>query len=669
MKSSRLLFLMVFSVVGCTSLPYKSSEPTFQATEDIFQNVPIWDSTLLTGQQPASSPDKSLERVKAQNPDVPYVSRASSPGLWALLTQVDPNNRMLLSKEREAALDNDLAHGTGRALVLTDLERNRSLAAIAFAEANKDPLPAIVQKEPLTRAYIISLAAGLFNSRLRTLTNDYRAQHSVTNAENVSLIQVGLPAQYELSESITQAFSVKNFETFGQAFLRANLDLVQRPTVNQTRLGRIHSLATDPSITFELLAFQYFSAYYKGNFVDRDGGTLAKPTLGTTISDTTISNAATVALEAMFDFAVLTSDLGGSTEAIKAPIVYDDSSGTVKWQTPKGGEPTLAIVIQTMLKNSGSDISLDGNRASLTKLNRTITLTLLGNPTGGAFTITVKGASSSSTSSNIAFNATASTVQAAILALHLPETAGAVASGNAGGPYQITLPNGVAATVKADGSGLTGGNNVYALTILGKPTGGTFTITVGNETTKGIASNAPTSAVAAALGSLASAGHWPADPVVTGTAGGPYQITLPASLSMTANPADITGGSLIKPKQFALEEIKKNGEIGITPAKIKVIRFIQGIAGDGAQGLSGLIMRTFGGVHIGLSAGLGLLGKVSVGDNNTLASLLEACVGTIASRSSEIFVSSVLYDVKYQIPAAPGPNDPPAVLLLKYISE
>jgi hypothetical protein len=666
MKSSRLVLLMVFSVVGCTSLPYNASEPTFQATENIFQKMPIWDSTLLTGQQLASSADQSVDRVRANNPDVPHISRASSPGLWALLKQVDRNNRMLLPEAREAAIYAELTERS-KASVLTESER-KSLAAIDFANANQNPLPSLVKNEPLTRAYIISLAAAFFNSRLQTLTNDYRARKGVMNTESIGSDKTGLPDRYELSETVIQAFSVKNFQTFGEAFLQENLNLIQQPSANQTRLNQFHNLSTDPNITFELLAFQYFSAYYKGNFVDRDGGTLAKPTLGTTISDTTISNAATVALEAMFDYAVLSSDLGGSTEAIKAPIVYDDSGGAVKWQTAKGGEPTLATVIQTMLKNNGSDILLVGNRASLTKLNRTITLNLLGNPTGGAFTITVKGASSAATSSSIAFNAAANTVQAAILALHLPETVGAVASGNAGGPYQITLSNGVSATVQADGSGLTGGNNVYALTIEGKPTGGTFTLTVGHDTTKGIVFNAPAGTVAAALGALATAGNWP-DPVVTGGAGGPYQITLPSSLSMTASPADLTGGGLIKPKLFALEEIAKNGAIGITPAKIKVIRFIQGIAGDGAQGLSGLIMRTFGGVHIGLSAGLGLLGKVSVGDNNTLANLLEASVGTIATRSTEVFTSSVLYDVTYQTPATASPNDPTAVQWLKYVTE
>lgn len=666
MKSSRVMILLVLSMVGCTSLPYKTTEPTFTTTEDIFQKIPIWDSTLFSGQQSAPPAHSSAQRVWTGNPDAPYISRATSPGLWTLLTQVDPGNRMLLKKENEDAFQSDVQSHSGKAAPLSDVEIRKYSDAIAFADANQAPLPAAIQSEPLTRAYVISLAASIFNARLETLTNDYRAQHHISNGAEVSSKDAGLPSQYELSEGTSQAYSVKNFETFGQSFLHANLDLVQRPAANQTRLNRIHNLASNSSVSLESLMFEYFSAYYKGNFVDRDGGALAKPTVGTTISDTTISNAATVALEAMFDYAALNSDLSGAGQAIKAPVVYDDSSGTIKWQTAKGGEPTLVSVIQTMLHNNTSDVSVVG-RASIAKLNRSITVTLLGSPTGGDFTITIKNSSTSATTAPIKFNATANIVQAAIVALvTIPESVGAVATGNPGGPYQVTLPNGLAATVQADGSGLTGGNNIATLTIEGKPSGGTFTITVSNETTKAIAFNAPASAVAAAIGALPSAVHWPADPVVTGGAGGPYQVTLPSGASMTANPADLTGGSLIKPMKYALEKIQKNGEVGITPAKIKIIRYIQGVAGDGAQGLSGLIVRTFGGVHIGVSAGLGLLGKVSIGDNNTLASLLEAAVGTIASRSSEFFASTVLYDVQ-DLHAVSDP--PPAILWLKNVSE
>jgi len=60
---------------------------------------------------------------------------------------------------------------------------------------------------------------------------------------------------------------------------------------------------------------------------------------------------------------------------------------------------------------------------------------------------------------------------------------------------------------------------------------------------------------------------------------------------------------------------------------------------------------------------------VSIGDNNTLANLVETSVGTIASRSSEIFASNVLYDVEYSPKATPSGNDPPVVIWLKYLSQ
>jgi hypothetical protein len=121
--------------------------------------------------------------------------------------------------------------------------------------------------------------------------------------------------------------------------------------------------------------------------------------------------------------------------------------------------------------NSGSNAStLIGyptyfNSAISGKLYRqtgsTWTVTLNGSPTGGTFTISVGGY----TTSAIAYNASAATVQAAIRALGTGSTFGgdsaAVSATVTGtGPYAITLSQ--AAPVYADGSGLTGGTTPSA---------------------------------------------------------------------------------------------------------------------------------------------------------------------------------------------------------------
>ena len=84
------------------------------------------------------------------------------------------------------------------------------------------------------------------------------------------------------------------------------------------------------------------------------------------------------------------------------------------------------------------------------------------------------------------------------------------------------------------------GNAVQVVTINGTPTGGTFTITVGGETTAAIAYNAAASAVQTAL-QATNAG---ASATVSGSAGGPYTITFAqAAPALSVNQKGLTGGT------------------------------------------------------------------------------------------------------------------------------
>lgn len=90
-------------------------------------------------------------------------------------------------------------------------------------------------------------------------------------------------------------------------------------------------------------------------------------------------------------------------------------------------------------------------------------------------------------------------------------------------------------------------DEVQTVTITGVPTGGTFTLTFGVNTTTGIAYNASAATVQAALVALASIGA--NNVVVTGVAGGPYTVEFTGTLgfanqaSMTASGAGLTGGT------------------------------------------------------------------------------------------------------------------------------
>lgn len=74
---------------------------------------------------------------------------------------------------------------------------------------------------------------------------------------------------------------------------------------------------------------------------------------------------------------------------------------------------------------------------------------------------------------------------------------------------------------------------------IGAATAGTFTLTVGGQTTAGIAYNAAASAVKSALEALSTVGAGNA--TVTGT--GPYSVTLTNGGTLTGSGAGLTGGS------------------------------------------------------------------------------------------------------------------------------
>ncbi|MDN5930423.1 MAG: hypothetical protein L0I24_05070 [Pseudonocardia sp.] len=89
-----------------------------------------------------------------------------------------------------------------------------------------------------------------------------------------------------------------------------------------------------------------------------------------------------------------------------------------------------------------------------------------------------------------------------------------------------------------------GANEAQTVTITGTPTGGTFTLTYGGQTTATIAYNATAAAVRSALIALSSVEE--GGVTVSGSAGGPYTVTFSGGLNvaaMTASGAGLTGGT------------------------------------------------------------------------------------------------------------------------------
>lgn len=645
-----LLVALTAAITACSSLGYKVVEPKFEPYQAILGGSRIWSAGLfavrssvwrsprIVGVHRRTHRRQQLMIRDARAGIGTYISPYTSPGLWDLLEQVDKHNDMLVKagSRREARIFGALqSRYKGR-------EFHRAMITeLSIAKKNQDPLPPSIAHLAVTKAYVVAIAAAYCNAARQAAVNAFTA------TRGSAAIPASFPGMYDARTSgiLTKALTVSDFEEFGVKVIQANLALVEDPSRSDALVSSLAPVSHSKGISFASLMAQYFSAYYQGNFVDRDGGVLSKPALGRTISDSTLSDAATVALDAIFDFAVINDAAPGNEEsAIKAPVVFDDSTGTVKWQTANGKEPTLAKVVQTLSQNSGSLISVRRESGAIaTKEYTSFEVKLIGDPTRGTFTISVAG----KTTVKIPFDAKPSRVERAIRGIGTKIVHGALVSGKPGGPYAIVLPNGLKATMTADGADLGGASSVYDVELVGGPTGGTFRLRVHGSPTPRVPFNASADQLAAGIRSVEPIGS--AVPEVTGHAGGPFKVTLPPLMSgvtLSAQPTDaagLTGGAIVETRKFVLERMSKDGQKGVSPAKLKIIRYVEGAASDGAKGLSGLIMRTFGGVHIGVSAGLGLLGKVSIGDNNALAKLLEAIVGTGAGRTAEFYASQMLY--------------------------
>lgn len=95
--------------------------------------------------------------------------------------------------------------------------------------------------------------------------------------------------------------------------------------------------------------------------------------------------------------------------------------------------------------------------------NHVAVVTITGGPTGGTFTITVNG----QTTSGIAYNATAGTVETALEALSTVGTDELLVTGDAGGPYTLTAAGTLVdtlLTISSSGASLTGGTTPAATT-------------------------------------------------------------------------------------------------------------------------------------------------------------------------------------------------------------
>lgn len=124
-------------------------------------------------------------------------------------------------------------------------------------------------------------------------------------------------------------------------------------------------------------------------------------------------------------------------------------------------QPQMTVSVYNPGLNATHPITVTITPASgsASGVNEVQTITLTGVPTGGTFTVTYSG----QTTSAIAYNASAGTVQTALIALSNIGPSDVVVTGSAGGPYTVTFGGTLAATnlaeMTASGASLTGGSS------------------------------------------------------------------------------------------------------------------------------------------------------------------------------------------------------------------
>lgn len=197
-------------------------------------------------------------------------------------------------------------------------------------------------------------------------------------------------------------------------------------------------------------------------------------------------------------------------------------TGTFKLTVPSHGttKPIAYNAGRTFVKSALENVVGIGNvkvtggpLAEPTDVTDTQTIALLNGVAGGTFTLTFSG----QTTGNIAYNASAATVQTALEALSNIAPGDVTVTG-ASPSWQAQFATVGQPLMTVDGALLTGGTNdiivtpvqdgtaganeVQTLSIVGTPDGGTFTLSFNGQVTAGIAFNASAATVQTALRAL-----------------------------------------------------------------------------------------------------------------------------------------------------------------------
>lgn len=195
----------------------------------------------------------------------------------------------------------------------------------------------------------------------------------------------------------------------------------------------------------------------------------------------------------------------------------------------------IPLIVPDSTSLTGGPVYVSQSQAFILDIPGVQSITVLGSPVAGTFTLSYNGYSTG----NTARLATAATIKAALDALTSIDTVGVV--GNAGGPWTVTFNGTHLGThpflMSSDPALLTGGaisvstiivsipvsNEVQLISLTGNPDGGTFTLTYAAQTTAApISYNASAADVGNALEGLSTID--PGEIDVQGFPGGPWTV-------------------------------------------------------------------------------------------------------------------------------------------------
>lgn len=575
----RLLVLFLASAINLAACSTMSSS-IVDVRQHIYASQPLWESPHIVpvGGVPPRRP------VGTSTPELQSLSSAqlsalaTFPGSLTVVAQTRPGLAMIAAQVFASELPSagpSPAPPPDRQSVQLPVIAALQQKGTANLLPDATPLPPDIAKLRLTKVIV---GAALDEA----LT---------THGLKAALSSKGLPGDVASPKDIPTKLSLRDFLEFGEALSGSLVAPYQRvgatssaggsaQTVaarndaNAERAAKIQTCKDTKKLAWECIFRAYMMAYFNGEFVDRNGGSYSKPKLGLTITNETITAAAAIFLEALFDVAVID---GG----VRAPIVYSDDAFV---STPKD-------LVATRRQGSGHFSA----------------------PATYSYVVTAK-------------NANGETLQSTEVAVQV-----------------LALTDSVAlAWSKASGAT---GYNIYRSTIAG-----TYNSPALLATVPGV--QFIDSGNATAVGA----------PPSTNTTGKVLWVTKASKMPTLAELAKgmqlftPTGdpGSTTSAIPLVIERTSSKSPSNIDAPRLCVVRLLGGSAGDAAQPLTGMIVRALGGANLGFTFGLGALGKLSFGDNDTLTKLIDTIVENFARRLTELSVEHVLYGASTPPPALKG---------------